>query len=78
MNLDERLNKDNKRKPVKDPYYEDEPDYAGYIVRERSTSLNQYRGVFTSKDEEAINRRPDVFERTAIFKVSGENNDKIQ
>ncbi|MBQ7724846.1 MAG: hypothetical protein K6A90_13910 [Lachnospiraceae bacterium] len=77
MNLDERLNKDSKRKPEKDPYYEDEPDYAAYIERERHPSLNEYRGVFTSKDEKAINRRPDVFERTAVFKVSGDNYGKV-
>lgn len=76
MNLDERLNKDSKKKPEKDPYYEDEPDYAPYIEREKRPSLNEYKGVFTS-EERSINKRPDVFERTAVFKVSGDNYGKV-
>ena len=71
MTLDERLIKDIKRKPAKDPYYEDEPDYEGYIEHEeRRSSLNEYQGVFVSADQKAINRRPSVFDRTAVFKVT--------
>ena len=71
MNLDDRLTKDGvkKLKVLKDPYYEDEPDYAAYIEHEKRPSLNEYRGVFVSSDETSINKRPNVFDRTAVFKT---------
>ncbi len=69
MNLDERLIRDNQKKPEKDPYYDDEPDYEGYIEHEKQPFLNEQKGVFDSVYEDSFHTRPDVFERTAVFKV---------
>ena len=72
MNLDERLNKDIKRKPEGDPYYAEEPDWMEYKPREKQPYLNEDKGVFASLDKTAINTAPDVFEATAVFKVKRE------
>lgn len=77
MNLDERLKRDSEKKPEGDPYYDEEPDYAGYLPFEKMPFINDYKGVFKAKDEDSINKRPDVFERTAVFKVSVDKNEKI-
>ena len=77
MNLEERLNKDAKKKVQRDPYYDEEPDYAGYIEFEKKPFINEYKGVFDSADRDSINKRPDVFERTAVFRVSGTGDEKI-
>ncbi len=71
MNLDERLEKDNRnKKPVKDPYYDDEPDYAGYIEYKKRPFLNEDKGVFEGVFENSFNKEPDVFDRTAVFRTS--------
>jgi hypothetical protein len=76
MGLDDRLVKDQKKAVKKaaepDPYYESEPDYMAYINRERPVSLDKYEGVFADKDKKSLNRRPSVFDETAIFKTDSE------
>ncbi len=69
MNLDERLNKDIKRKPLKDPYYEDEPDYEGYIEHKKQPFLNENGGVFDGVYENSFNIQESVFDKQAVFKV---------
>ena len=40
MNLEERLVRDIRKKPEKDPYYDDEPDYEGYIEHKKQPFIN--------------------------------------
>ncbi len=69
MNLDERLNKSNKPKTDKDPYYAEEPDWMIYKNAEKQPFLNENEGVFALKDRAALNTAPSVFESTAVFKT---------
>jgi hypothetical protein len=70
MELDDRLLRDMKRNEQaaqRDAYYADEPDWMIYGKREREVPLNEYRGVFETKDETSINTAPSVFEKGTIF-----------
>ena len=73
MNLEDRLVKDQKnsikRAMEPDPYYESEPDGMAYMKRERPVSLDKNKGIFADEDRKSLNRRPSVFDETAIFRT---------
>ena len=48
-------------------FEEDVGDYYMYMDRKPAGFLNDYRGVFDTKDEKALNTAPSIFDRTAIF-----------
>ncbi|MBR2186142.1 MAG: hypothetical protein IJ857_02260 [Lachnospiraceae bacterium] len=78
MGLEDRLVKDQqntvKRAAEPDPYYETESDWLTYMEREKTTPLNKNKGVFAEKEERSLNKRPSVFDETAIFRTGGTEN----
>ncbi len=53
-------------------FEEDVGDYLMYMDRKASGNLNDYRGVFDTKDEKSINTAPSIFDKTAIFHTKKE------
>ncbi len=69
--------KDIRAKEDKSVVFEDEVDgYYMYDTRKAFGDLNDYRGVFDTKDEKSLNTAPSVFDRTAIFKTKKETDDQ--
>lgn len=67
MQLDERLEKDQKKKNKRMQQPEDE-ETMDYLKRERTReALNDTKGVFASSLERGINTEKSVFDQQALF-----------
>ncbi len=58
---------------------EENEEWLMYADREKQPWLNKDQGVFTHTDEKSLNRAPDVFDATAVFKTARKegNNDEV-
>ena len=79
MGLDDRLFRDQRRVQknmnAPDPYYDSEPDWMIYKERERNAPIDREKGVFTDTDRKSLNKRPSIFDETAVFRTSEKKED---
>lgn len=72
MRLSDRLvkqqEKEERRRAVR--AVEEEEETMLYKERSRGVSLNTEQNIFRSMDENAINKRKSIFDRTALFHAS--------
>lgn len=69
MNLNERLEKDNKRKyqKRKTPYSDDGEETLTYMERKRPAFLNEESKTFSGIGDDSFHLAPSVFDKQAIF-----------
>ena len=69
MNLNERLEKDNKRKYQKrrPPYSDDGEETLTYMERKRPAFLNEESKTFSGIGDDSFHLAPSVFDKQAIF-----------
>ena len=69
MNLNERLEKDNKRKyqKRKTPYSDDGEETLTYMGRKRPAFLNEESKTFSGIGDDSFHLAPSVFDKQAIF-----------
>lgn len=65
------LNRQKKKQNDVQQDQDDDVTGMAYMPRPKPVFLNNDKGVFDNQDEESINTAKSVFDRTAVFHVSG-------